>query len=426
MKKFSVMLCLLVSMIAMAQYTGPGFYRVHNVYSDSYICIKGTAFKWSSNPDAFWSCIKMLPAQDGTHVSDAGSLIYIPYLEQTSLYAQGVDTYSLTDLLMDVSLASESEGGLDTYVAITRTWITMGGTDVLFPFFFRDRGMGLTVAQSESKMAHWWIEPVNEESMETSYFGVAPASEAMQDEDGFYWTTLFCDFPYMLPVEGGVEGAYTVKSVTQDEEGNYCAGAVKVYGQGEVVPAATPVLLKCKSAVASGNKVIPTGEIANNTVMPTQQDLLMGNYFSTFINHNSMSDASVMTQYVPELATMASDCYLALGVDAEGRLGFFPQEEGTYMTANTSWLTLEGLGLEGVTAVYLQEIVEPVVEPVIFGDADGDGKLSIKDVITIIDYLMSSSDRAEVKCADGADVNGDGAIRINDVTLLIDILMQMK
>ena len=404
-------------MVAAAQYSGPGFYRVHNVSSDSYICIKGTAFNWTPRPDAFWACIKMLPAQDQSYQSEAGSLIYIPYLEQTSLYAQGVDTYSLTELLMDIEPASENEGGLDTYVARTKTWITMGGEDKLFPFLFRDLGTGLTVGQAESVQAHWWIEPVNEETIETSYFGVKPASEDVKDADGWYWTTLCCDFPFMIPVEGGVEGAYTVKAVQQDQDGNWFVTPVKVYDQGAVVPAATPVLLKCQYPYASGNKLIPTGQIANQTNMPLHSDLLMGNYFSVFINHSSLSDASVMTQYVPEQATAASDHDLALGVDADGKLGFFPAQEGTYMAANTSWLSTAGLDCEGVTAIYIQD------ESAVLGDANGDGMVSVNDVTVMIDSLMSTykaSNRLSTGCA---DMNGDGEVNVADVTLLIDMLL---
>ena len=422
MKKLSVITCLLVSIIAYAQYTGPGFYRVHNVNTDSYICIKGTNFIWSSNPDAFWPCIKMLPAQEQTHVSDAGSLIYIPYLEQTSLYAQGVDTYSLTEMFMDVESASEDEGGLPTYVAKTKKWITMGGQDILFPFLFRDQGTGLTVGQAESIQSHWWIEPVSEESIETSYFGVEPVSEDVKDESGWYWTTLCCDFPFMIPAEMGVEGAYTVKNVNMDEEGNWYVTPEKVYGQGEVVPAATPVLLKCQDFAASSNKLIPTGEIANNTTMPLQNDLLMGNYFSVFINHSSPSDANVMSQYIPDQATEACELYLALGVDADGKLGFFPVEEGTYMAANTSWLSTSGLECEGVTAVYIREAVEEV--PVIVGDANGDGLVSVTDITVMIDDLLTSFKADGAKCEKAADINGDGEISVLDVTLLIDMLLQ--
>ena len=73
MKKLTIILSLLVSIAVNAQYSAPGFYRVHNVNTDSYISIKGTHFEWSTNPDAFWSCILMLPESEA--VSDPGSIM---------------------------------------------------------------------------------------------------------------------------------------------------------------------------------------------------------------------------------------------------------------------------------------------------------------------------------------------------------------
>ena len=55
------------------------------------------------------------------------------------------------------------------------------------------------------------------------------------------------------------------------------------------------------------------------------------------------------------------------------------------------------------------------------GDVDGDGKVTIDDVTTLIDYLLSSS--ASSRSITNADCNGDGNISIDDVTLLIDYLL---
>ena len=52
------------------------------------------------------------------------------------------------------------------------------------------------------------------------------------------------------------------------------------------------------------------------------------------------------------------------------------------------------------------------------GDVDGDGNVSIKDVTSLIDLLLSGD-----TLPDYADVNGDGVTSIKDVTILIDILL---
>ena len=55
------------------------------------------------------------------------------------------------------------------------------------------------------------------------------------------------------------------------------------------------------------------------------------------------------------------------------------------------------------------------------GDADGDGKVGIADVVRLIDYLLSGSGNGFDRGA--ADVDGDGSITIGDVTKLIDTLL---
>ena len=52
------------------------------------------------------------------------------------------------------------------------------------------------------------------------------------------------------------------------------------------------------------------------------------------------------------------------------------------------------------------------------GDVNGDGNMTIADVTSLIDLLVSDDE-----LPDGADVNGDGVVSIKDVTDLIDILL---
>ena len=435
---FLAAVCLLLATVAMAQFTQAGFYRVHNVNTDSYICIRGTHYEKSTNADAFWSCVLML--QDSVQVSDPGAIIYIPGMVQTSLYAQGVNTYSLTGLKIDVDTSAVREGGLPTYLAKTKY--------NNYPCYFRDCGFGMTAGFGDKTETRWWIEPVNEGSIDTSFMGVKPVNEAVQDAEGWYWTTMCCDFPFLLPLDGGVEGAYTITEVNMGVDSLYYAEPVKVFGQGDTVSAATPVLLKCKASYASGNKVVPVGQIANHKAMPIVNDLLMGDYFSSFYNHCSLTDTFAITEYVPLQAAMTTPDYLALGVDADGKLGFFQLEDTPYMPANTAWLSIELLDeeLQGVTAIYLGSAPEADPDPVdpepeiILGDVNGDGKVSIKDVTSLIELLLSGDAEAapdpdpapDPTTPDlrslkpeyaAADINQDGRLSIKDVTLLIEMLL---
>ena len=56
------------------------------------------------------------------------------------------------------------------------------------------------------------------------------------------------------------------------------------------------------------------------------------------------------------------------------------------------------------------------------GDADGDGQITINDVTTLINYILS--DGSEGVNLDAADVDGDGIVTINDVTTLIDYILK--
>ena len=421
MRTITLIACLLAAVIASAQFTEPGFYRVHNVGTDRYICIKGTRYNKTSNPDAFWPCIKML--SDSDQMADPGSIVYIPEMGETSLCAQGVSTYSLTGLMLRIDTATVREGGKPTYVARTQ----YGN----FPCIFRDYGNGLTAGFLEAPQSRWWVEPVNAGSIDTSYLAVKPACETVADAHGWYWSSMCCDFSFVLPDGGGIEGAYTIRDINCEEDGFYHAQPIKVYGMGDTVPAATPVLLRCKTPYASGNKIVPVFPIANRTSMPITSDMLMGNYFSSFINHAHMTDYSVTQEYVPSQATMAAPEHMALGVNAEGRLGFFPQADGTYMAANSAWLSVnfKENDLPELAGVYLDvpQVEEPVIEPeVVMGDTNGDGVTNIKDVTNLINYLLlqgSGSSRDITINVEAADMNGDGKLTIRDVTLLIEHIL---
>ena len=419
MRKFTLLVCSLAAVFAFAQFTGPGYYRVHNVGSDRYISIKGTAFNNTTNPDAFWPCILM--QTDSAQISDPGSIIYIPNMGQASLYAEGVSTYSLTGLMLEIVMDTVTVEDQPVYLAKTKY--------KSFPCIFRDYGLGLTAGMlGGSPEYYWWIEPVNAESIETSFLGMQPVSNEVADADGWYWATICVDFPILLPVDGGVEGAYTVTDITMGIDSLYYAEPIKVYGQGDTIPATVPVLLKCAAAYPSGNKIIPVGDIANNTALPLKNDLLMGNYFSTFYNHSSFANPDQYGEYISAVASPAVPEYLELGVDEDGRMVFCPKEASeaanAYMDANTAWLDITGLDLKDVTTIYLGQA--PVEPEIVRGDASGDGILNVKDVSCVVNYLLvagsEESEKAEINI-EAADFDGDGRLSVRDVSLIINELL---
>lgn len=420
MKNVVTLVCLLVTLVASAQFSGPGYYRVRNASTKGYICINGTHFEKSTYADAFWPCIKM--KTDSDQVADPGSIIYIDHIgKDCDLFSQGVSTYELTRLMMTVDYATVNEGGIESYVARTYYEYMVDTVLVAIDCYFRDMGLGLQAGNKEKTYSRWWIEPVNESSMDVSYFGVKPVSKDMVDADGWYWTSLCCDFPVAIPEGSGVYGAYTITEIEPITTDRYNAAPLLVYGQGDTIPAATPVLIKCKYPYASGNKLLPVGKKADITNFPLVNDMLMGNYFSSFTNHCSLTDVNATKVYVPYQSTPASHSNLALGIDEEGRLGFFTQPSGTYMAANTAWLNVASLGeTRDQVIVYLapEAQVEPEDPEIIYGDSDNDGQISITDVTVLIDNILNG-----VEAGLGADSNADGQVDITDLTTLIDLLL---
>lgn len=59
-----------------------------------------------------------------------------------------------------------------------------------------------------------------------------------------------------------------------------------------------------------------------------------------------------------------------------------------------------------------------IVEMRELGDIDGDGAVSITDITSLIDLLLSPEETPSY-----LDVNGDGIISIMDITDLIDLLL---
>ncbi|MBQ5466282.1 MAG: dockerin type I repeat-containing protein, partial [Muribaculaceae bacterium] len=56
---------------------------------------------------------------------------------------------------------------------------------------------------------------------------------------------------------------------------------------------------------------------------------------------------------------------------------------------------------------------------VLKGDVNGDGRVNVSDVSTLINMILGTSAMDQAR----ADVNGDGRVNVSDVSALINIIL---
>lgn len=194
------------------------------------------------------------------------------------------------------------------------------GNGLFTDCYFYDKGGAFALNQkkpnNETDEYHWQMEPVD-------YFCVKPLSEDIQDGNGNYWTTLVTAFPYQIPTDGGVLGAYTVKHISTGNDSKNYAELATLANPGETVPAGTPVLLKLKSSVVADNKLIPVGNEFISNTNKVSNNLLSGVYLGGKEKNNSES-------------------YRVLNISpSTGKVGFFKLSSSVaYMGANKAFLVL--------------------------------------------------------------------------------------
>jgi len=347
MKKITLALMLaamLTPLVMKADYTNAGYYRLRCVNTNRCISIKGTSYSTSTDPDAFWHCIKMRNHGKGSYINpydtdsadicDPGTVIYIPQIGSSSkFHGQGTGTYEITSMTFKVATVSGViVNGCKTYYASKFM--------VFYTAYLQDY-CGFDIGKNDpadNKFGQWLIEPLSEDSIDKYYFAVDPLDTP--DNDGYYWATLTCDFPCKIPTDGSIVGAYTVTSanIAKNNEGiYYLTDMTPAYAPGSTIPGATPVLLKCKSKYASDNKLIPSGDYIGNTSFPISNELLKGNYFGPYTNPNDKYSWKAEGYYIPDEATKKTDNYLSLMINDNGEV-CLGNDTITYMQYNTAWL----------------------------------------------------------------------------------------
>lgn len=97
-----------------------------------------------------------------------------------------------------------------------------------------------------------------------------------------------------------------------------------------------------------------------------------------------------------------------------------PQGCSTVRLRFASW-TGNVVSNGAVKGITLQATQSGSGSTVVKGDVNGDGDMSIDDVTTLIDYLLSNN--VNIINQEAADIDEDGRISIDDVSTLIDLLL---
>jgi hypothetical protein len=290
-----------------------GFYRVRNAKTGNYICIVndkavdyqtiiaeagGASASLGKMDQVFKSLSDNYIAKDINLRTDEGftDISNVVYLQQnatkynvgnqgTTLSALATGKYygdrsgdiTFTDVYAIFTPVDNHNEKYQISINPTITAKRFGRTINNYTAYFCDNngtfGLDLSKPAASATEYQWKFEPVD-------YFCVKPLSDAVKDADGNYWTTLTTAFPYTIPADGGVQGAYTVKETTTDNGSTY-AQLSPLAGQGETMPAGTPVLLKLSSADPAENKLVPTGIPAvGNSSKKVSSNLLSGVYLN--------------------------------------------------------------------------------------------------------------------------------------------------
>ena len=309
---------------------------------------------------------------------------------------------SITFSNLYVNIQSVSGSGNNTlytaYIPLKGTLKYLGtSTQSLGNRYFVDNDGVFDIAENSSgQNAKWYIEPV-------THFNVKPEVEF----GGKYYTTLYVPFAFKL--SNNVEKAYAIKSIPADGT----LEIEEIATNGGTVPAGTPVLLECRSNVATECQLIPVGEPRTDMETAyTGTNLFKGAYFCNqdgsltyptesgtgSINANNFTAPTNPQKYV-------------LGITASEKLGLV-KATGTAMPANKAWLEYTGTA----------ELVLPI-EATKIGDVNRDGEINISDVTAMIDIILGKETAEDNYDHKAADVNTDGTINISDVTNLIDIIL---
>lgn len=250
-----------VALHTTAQITGNGYYRVQNKETGRYIELidnRGKVDYVTTTVDL--GALQTISGFDQVvgnpatvfYFTDKGSRNY-------NLSGQGCDLYGMIGYYLELKQLSSGA---------YRCSKTVNGALLYLADEEGDYSPGMVVTTGQ-KTRDWYVRPITADG--DNYFGLKPEVSARQG----LFTTIYAAFPFAFAAEG--MEAYTVTKVDR---------GMAVYKPltGTVVPAATPVIVKCAGSAAADNKL----NLLTATDKAPAGNLLRGVYFNNGSNlHNN-------------------------------------------------------------------------------------------------------------------------------------------
>lgn len=264
----------------LAQYTGPGYYRIHNQGAASrYISIVHndvekqykdknnlehiiTTSAYGFNIDIY--ALKTVKKP----VSDPGTILYISGSESDGLVieGQGVNT---KDLTQGYNLMYRSNILYSTYKGTQANLADLNET----PDSKDSHSCicGNSKLKDYGSFSKWDFKKIDND---TEYFGLNPKENVVIE--GKYYTTLYADFSIQLP--NGMKAYYIDQHIYDTDHVQEPIAELKEIADGKI-PAATPVIIECSSNTAEDNKVT----IISENLSKISGNELAGRYFCNII-----------------------------------------------------------------------------------------------------------------------------------------------
>ncbi len=321
----SLILVLVISSSLSAQLSGDGYYRIRNVGSTRYLTVKDNKGSIDiSSTSADLGAVELYKKFTSV-VSDPGSVLYVDNASASNykFITQGTDTYKIIGYYL--KLKKNADGSYKAYQE--KSMMVMYLCDAEKGTF--NKG-ALGTNDKGTNYRDWNFLPMDVNG--DNYFGLTPEVTAGSG----YYASFYASFPFTAVSEGMT--VYYICKVDGDK-------AVYKELNGNVVPGAMPVFVKCSSPEATDNRL---DIVANSASIPADNKL-GGVYFCNTTNaHKNLTPYNAETMRV-------------LGVTSTGEIGYIKSSVAN-LPANRSYLKVPAGSPDELTLISYDEYITAIGE----------------------------------------------------------------